>query len=277
MIQITAAEVNKLRHTTGAGMMDCKRALQDANGDFDKAIEIIREKGIAVANKRADKEAKEGVCLAKVNADATKGAIIALNCETDFVAINEKFLTFANAILDCALTNLPADLESFKNLKFNDKATVAEAVTEQVGIIGEKIELNFYNKIEAPEVVAYIHMGNKLSTLVAFSKKVSDHQVAKDVAMQVAAMSPIAVDKEDVPQEVADKELEIGRIQAKNEGKPENMLDKIAMGKLSKFYKESTLLNQEFIKDSKQTIKQYLQNADKELKVLKFIRYSLKD
>ena len=273
MAQITAADVSKLRKTTGAGMMDCKKALEEADGNFDKAIEIIRKKGQAIANKRADREASEGVVLAKVTGDASQGAMIVLNCETDFVAKNEDFIKFATSILDTALAEKPADLDALKQLKLGDK-TVADKVVEQIGVIGEKLDLAYYDKIEAPQVIPYIHPGNKLATLVGLNKVV-DLQVGKDVAMQIAAMSPVAVDKTDVPADVIEKEKEIGKEQARREGKPENMLDKIAEGKLNKFFKESTLLNQDFTKDNKLSVRQNLQNTDKELTVTEFKRYSL--
>lgn len=273
MAQITAADVNKLRQTTGAGMMDCKVALQEADGNFEKAIEIIRKKGQAIANKRADREAREGVVLAKLNNDSTIGAIIVLNCETDFVAKNENFVRFAQKILDKAIESNPANLDALKQVELDGKP-ITEIIVEQIGIIGEKIELSYFEKIKAAQVVPYIHPGNKLATLAGFNKKTSG-QIAKDIAMQIAAMSPIAVDKADVSPEVIEKEKEIGREQAKREGKPENMLDKIAEGKLAKFFKESTLLNQEFTKDAKKSIRQYLQENDKELTVTGFLRYSL--
>jgi elongation factor Ts len=273
MAQITAADVNKLRQITGAGMMDCKVALQEAEGNFEKAIEIIRKKGQAIANKRADREAREGAVLAKISGDNTQGAIIVLNCETDFVAKNENFVSFARKILDKAIEINPADLESLKKVQL-DGNSIAEKIIEQIGIIGEKIELSYYEKIKAAQVVSYIHPGNKLATLAGFNKKTTE-QVAKDIAMQIAAMSPIAIDKGDVSAEMIEKEKEIGREQAKREGKPENMLDKIAEGKLSKFFKESTLLNQEYTKDAKKSIRQFLQENDKELTVTAFLRYSL--
>jgi elongation factor Ts len=271
MAEIKAADVSKLRKATGAGMMDCKKALQESDGDFEKAFEIIRKKGQAIANKRADRDATEGAVLAK--ADGKKAAIIVLNCETDFVAKNEDFVAFAGKILDIAVANLPASLEELKSLKLDDK-TIEEKVIEQIGIIGEKVELSFYQSIEAESIVPYIHPGNKLATLVGFNKVV-DTQVGKDIAMQIAAMAPVAVDKEDVPAEVIEKEKEIGREQAKLEGKPENMLDRIAEGKLNKFFQDATLLNQAFTKDSKKTVKQYLKEADADLKVTGFIRFSL--
>ena len=274
MAQISAADVSKLRKATGAGMMDCKKALQEADGDFNKAIEVIRKKGQAVANKRADREASEGVVLAKTTADAKNGVIISLNCETDFVAKNDDFVKFASSILDLALENKPASLDELKALKLGER-TVEEQVIEQTGIIGEKIDLSYYESISDAYVITYIHPGNKLSTIVGFNKEIGDIQIAKDVAMQVAAMAPVAVDKDDVDQETINKEIEIGKEQAKQEGKPENLLEKIAMGKLNKFFKESTLLNQDFTKDNKKTIRQYLQEADKELTVTKFYRYTL--
>lgn len=273
MAQISAADVGKLRKTTGAGMMDCKKALQEADGDFDKAIQIIRKKGQAIANKRADREASEGVVLSKPNTDGTFGAMIALNCETDFVAKNEDFVKFGYTILDRAIDTKPADLEALKNESIDGK-TIAELIVEQIGVIGEKIDLSYYQKIEAPQVVSYIHHGNKLATLVGLNKVVNV-EVGKDVAMQIAAMSPVAIDKDDVPAETKEQELAIGREQAIKEGKPENIVDKIAEGKLNKFYKEYTLLNQDFTKDSKKSIRQFLQDTDKDLTVTSFLRHTL--
>lgn len=274
MATINAADVAKLRRVTLAGMMDCKKALEESGGDFDKAIEIIRKKGQAVANKRADKLATEGVVLSKVSSDNKLGALIVLNSETDFVAKNAEFVSLANNILDIALVKKPADLEALKALPF-EKSTVGEKVTEFVGIIGEKLELSYYEKIEAAHVQAYIHPGNRLATIAGFSKAGINIQVYKDVAMQIAAMSPVAVDKDDVPASVIAQEIEIGKEQARREGKPEEMLEKIAQGKLGKFFKESTLLNQEFVKDNKMTIRQYLQSIDKDLTVTAFKRFTL--
>lgn len=275
---ITAAEINKLRQMTGAGMMDCKKALEEANGDYEKAQEIIRKKGQLVAAKRADREATEGVVLSKISADATFGALTVLCSETDFVAKNESFVQFAASINDLAVAQKPADIDALKQLKLGN-LTVAEAVMEKVGVIGEKIDLILYKKIEAAEVIAYIHPGNKLATLVGFSKKLGDIQIGKDVAMQVAAMNPVAVDKDSVPAEVVTKEKEIAmeqtRLDKKNEGKPANIVEKIAEGRLEKFFKENTLVNQEFIKDSKLTVGQYLAKVDKDLKVTGFVRYTL--
>jgi elongation factor Ts len=274
MAVINAADVAKLRRVTLAGMMDCKKALEESEGNFDKAIEIIRKKGQAVANKRADREATEGVVLSKVSPDGKTGAIIVLNSETDFVAKNADFQALANKILDIAVTKKPANLEALKSLPL-DGGKVGEKVVEYIGIIGEKLDLSYFEKIEAAHVQAYIHPGNRLATLVGFTKSGIDDQVYKDVAMQIAAMNPVAVDKDFVPESVIAQELEIGKEQARRDGKPEEMLEKIAQGRLTKFFKESTLLNQEFVKDNKITIRQYLQSVNKELTVTEFKRYTL--
>ncbi len=271
---ITAADVSKLRKMTGAGMMDCKNALTEAGGDFDKAVEIIRKKGQAVANKRADREAKEGVVLAKTSDDAKRGALVVLNCETDFVAKNESFVALTESILDLGLKNNATSLDELNELQING-VSVKEIITEQVGVIGEKLELSYFESIAAEKTVAYIHPGNKLAALVGFNRADVDDQVAKDVAMQVAAMNPVSVNRDSVSKDVIDKELEIGKEMARNEGKPEAMLDKIAEGRLNKFFKESTLLEQAFVKDNKLSIKQYLQQSNKDLTVTNFLRYSL--
>ncbi len=274
MATITSADVAKLRRVTLAGMMDCKKALEEADGNFDKAIGIIRKKGQAVANKRADREATEGVVLSKTTPNGKLGVMIVLNSETDFVAQNAEFIGLANKILDTALAGNPANLDALKALSL-DGVKVGEKVIEYVGIIGEKLEISYFDKIEAAHVQAYIHPGNRLASLVGFTKAGLNNQVYKDVAMQIAAMNPVAVDKADVPPSVIAQEIEIGKEQARRDGKPEDMLDKIAQGKLSKFFKENTLLNQEFVKDNKQTIGQYLKAVDKDLTVTAFKRYSL--
>ncbi|MDD4108779.1 MAG: translation elongation factor Ts, partial [Prolixibacteraceae bacterium] len=256
-MSFTTADVVKLRKVTGAGMMDCKNALKEAEGNFDRAHDIIREKGKLIANKRADREASEGVVLSKVTDDKKFGAMIVLNCETDFVAKNENFIAFADSILDKALQDKPADLDALRGLDLEGRSVEAH-VTEQTGIIGEKLDLSYFSKIEAGTVIGYIHPGNKLATIVGFNKPDVENQVAKDIAMQVAAMSPIAVDKDGISQETADKELEIAKEKFRQEGKPEAMLEKIALGSLNKWYKDVTLLNQEFIKDGKVTVKEYL-------------------
>jgi len=270
---ITAADVNKLRQQTGAGMMDCKNALVEADGDFDKAVDILRKKGQKVAAKRSDRDAAEGLVIGKTTADNKRGVLIVLNCETDFVAKNEDFVAFANKIVDLAIEKNPADLNALLALNFDGK-TVAEKITEEVGKIGEKIELSAYETVEAAHVVAYNHPGNKIASIVGLNKD-GFAEVAKEMAMQVAAMNPVAVDKDDVPQSVVEKELEIGREVAAQEGKPAEMLDKIAQGKLNRFFKESTLLNQDFIREHKKSIRQYLQEKDKELTVTEFKRISL--
>lgn len=274
MSNISAADVAKLRRMTGAGMMDCKKALEEASGDFEKAQELIRKRGQAIANKRADREASEGVVLAKTTADGKTGMMIALNCETDFVAKNADFIALGNKILDAALKAGPADLEALKDVVVDGKKA-ADLVLEKSGITGEKFELTFFSSINAPAVQAYIHAGNKLSTLVGFSKGDIDSQVYKDVAMQVAAMNPVSVDKDDVPEKILAQELEIAKELARREGKPADMLDKIAQGKLNKFFKEGTLMNQEFIKDNKLSVRQYLESQDKSLKATAFVRYTL--
>jgi elongation factor Ts len=274
MAAINAADVAKLRRVTLAGMMDCKKALEESDGNFEKAIEIIRKKGQAVANKRADKVASEGVVLSKVSSDGKNGAIMVLNSETDFVAKNADFMALANKILDIAVIKKPANLDELKSLPM-DSGKVGEKVVEYVGIIGEKLDLSYFEKIEASHVQAYIHPGNRLATLVGFTRAGLDVQVYKDVAMQIAAMNPVAIDKDFVPESVVAQEIEIGKEQARRDGKPEEMVEKIAQGKLSKFFKESTLLNQDFVKDNKMTIRQYLQSVNKELTVTEFKRFTL--
>ncbi len=273
-MSFTTADVVKLRKVTGAGMMDCKGALADADGNFERAVEIIREKGKLVANKRADRDAAEGVVLAKVSADKKFGAMVVLNCETDFVAKNENFVAFADSILNIALENKAESLEELKAFNLNER-TIETQVTEQTGVIGEKIELSYYAKINAETVIGYIHPGNKLATLVGFNKADVDINVAKDVAMQVAAMAPVAVDKDSVSPKVVEKELAIAKEKYRQEGKPEAMLDKIAQGALNKFFQESTLLNQTYVKDGKISIKEFLSQNDKGLTVTAFDRYTL--
>lgn len=271
---ITASEVNKLRQQTGAGMMDCKKALEESNGDFEKAIDYLRKKGQKVAANRADRDAKEGLVLAKTTADNKRAAVVVVNCETDFVAKNEDFGVFANTVLTAAIEKNPATVDALKALPYNNEITIADKFIEQIGKIGEKIDLPYYQTITGETVFAYNHPGNRLACAVAFNKVVTE-EVAKNVAMQVAAMAPVAIDKDDVSAEMLERELEVAREQVRAEGKPEDMVEKIAQGKVNKFYKESTLLNQEFIKDNKLTIRQYLQSIDKDLTVTAFKRYAL--
>lgn len=271
---ITASEVNKLRQQTGAGMMDCKKALEESNGDFEKAIDYLRKKGQKVAANRADRDAKEGLVLAKATADNKRGVLVVVNCETDFVAKNEDFGVFANTVLTAAVEKNPANIDALKALPFNSEITIADKFIEQIGKIGEKIDLPYYETVAGETVYAYNHPGNRLACVVAFNKTVSE-EVSKNIAMQVAAMAPVAVDKEGVSTEMLERELEVAREQIRAEGKPEDMVEKIAQGKIAKFYKESTLLNQEFIKDNKLSIRQYLQSIDKDLTVTSFKRYAL--
>lgn len=270
---VSMADITKLRKMTGAGMMDCKNALNDAEGDFDKAMKIIREKGQAVAAKRSDREASEGCVLAK--AENGFGAIIALKCETDFVAKNEDFVKLTQDILDAAVANKCKTLDEVMNLPFGD-ATVAQAVVDRSGITGEKMELDGYMTVEGPAISVYNHQNkNFLCTLVVLNKDV-DGKIGHEVAMQVAAMSPIAVDEKDVPAEILEKEKEIAADKARQEGKPENMIEKIAMGRIGKFYKEVCLLKQEYIQDAKLTVADFLKQTDKDLTVVAFKRFTLR-
>jgi elongation factor Ts len=273
---ISAQDVNKLRKMTGAGMMDCKKALTEANGDFEKAIEILRKKGQKISASRADKEVSEGSIFIQSNADNTRSILIALNCETDFVAKNEEFQKLGTLIVETAAKFNPSGIEQLLQLKA-DNLTVNEKIMELMGKIGEKIEISAYEVLEGEKVVSYIHANNKLGVLVALkgSNGAEVVNAGKDVAMQIAAMSPVAVDKDDVPQEVVEKEIEIGKEQARAEGKPENMLEKIAVGKLNKFYKEYTLLNQQFVKDNSLTVGKYLDNIKNGLTVASFKRISI--
>lgn len=269
---VTMAEITHLRKMTGAGMMDCKNALTEAEGDFDKAVEIIRKKGQAVAAKRSDRDAAEGCVLAKSVGEFA--AVIALKCETDFVAKNADFVALTQEILDLAIANQSADMDAVNALPLG-KGTVADAVVDRSGITGEKTELDGYGFVKGATTVAYIHPGNKLATIVALNQAGIDTQVARDVAMQVAAMNPIAIDRASVPADVIAKEKTVAAEKAREEGKPENMLEKIAEGRIGKFYKEVCLLEQEFVKDSKLTIAQYLESVSKGLTVTDFKRFTL--
>lgn len=273
MTKISASDVAKLRKMTGAGMMDCKNALNESNGDFDEAIDILRKKGQKVAGKRADREASEGAVLAKESDDGKTAVMISLNCETDFVAKNDDFVKFAAQILDIAADKKPNNLEELLSLDING-VKISDEITNQTGVIGEKIELGYFDKVEGESVSAYIHMGNKLASIASFNKKI-DKNAGKDVVMQIAAMSPVAVDKDDVPKEVIDKEVEIGKELAIQEGKPADLAEKIAVGRLNKFFKESTLLNQQWVKDNKKTIRDFLKEVDSDIQVLGFKRFSI--
>ena len=273
---ITAKEVNKLRKMTGAGMMDCKKALVETDGDFDKAIEILRKKGQKLSEKRANRETKEGSIFVRTSEDASEAVLVAFTCETDFVAKNEDFKTLGGEIADAAMANKPADLEALRDLSLGEQ-TVREKATDLLGKIGEKLEVTVYERIAGEQVVSYIHSTGKLGVLVALAG-VNDADVAdagKDVAMQIAAMNPIALDKEGVDQATIEKEIEIGKEQARQEGKPEQILDKIAQGKLNKFFKQNTLLSQAFVKEPKQSVAQYLDGVSKGLTVADFKRVAI--
>ena len=275
MAAISAKDVKKLRDLTGAGMMDCKKALVEADGDTDKAIEYLRKKGQKMAGKRADRDAKEGVVIALTSANRNNGVIIRLGCETDFVAKGDSFIALGNSMAELALKKLPASLEDLLALPYEGSMTVAEKLVEQIGVIGEKVEISKYEKIETTagegQVIPYIHMGYRAAVIVALNLEGPTFiEPGKNVAMQVAAMRPIALDKDGVDASLVEKEIEIGKDQARQEGKPEAILDKIAMGRLNKFYKERTLLNQMYVKSNKQSITQYLQSVDKKLTVTDF-------
>lgn len=273
---ITAKDVNKLRQMTGAGMMDCKKALVEAEGDFEKAVELLRKKGQKVSASRADRETSEGIVVTRTSDDGKKGVVIAFTCETDFVAKNEDFIALANEVADLAFENAPADIDALKALKTGG-LTLGEKIIENTGKIGEKLEISSYETLEGDAVVPYIHLNGKLGVLVAL-KNVnggSVEEAGKDVAMQIAAMNPVAVDKDGVDSKTVEKEIEIGKEQARQEGKPENIIDKIAQGKLQKFFKENTLLSQAFVKDNSVSIQQYLDSVNKGLTVSDFKRIAI--
>ena len=273
---ITAAEVNKLRQQTGAGMMDCKNALVEADGDFETAIDILRKKGQKIAAKRGENEASEGLVLAQTAADGKSGVVLALNCETDFVAKNDGYMQLVQSILDIALKNMPSSADELKALAYDDKLTVADKITEQIGVIGEKLDLSSYATIHADKVVAYNHPGNQLATLVGLnSSSAAAEDAGKQVAMQVAAMNPIALNKDGVDSRTIEREIEVGKELAIQEGKPADMAEKIAMGRLNKFFQENTLLSQQFVRDNKLTVEQFLTNSEKGLTVVDFKRFSL--
>lgn len=273
---ITAADVNKLRQMTGAGMMDCKNALVETNGDFEAAIDALRKKGQKVAAKRGDNDASEGVIFAQATADGKSGVVMTLNCETDFVAKNEDFRGFVQTILDIAIANLPASIDALMALPYDAKLTVADKITEQVGVIGEKLQISGLEIVKADRVVAYNHPGNQLAAIVGLnSSSDTAEEAGRQVAMQVAAMNPIALNKDLVDSNTIERELEIGKELAIQEGKPADMAAKIAEGRLSKFFKENTLLSQPFVRDNKLTVEQFLETSEKGLTVTDFKRLSL--
>ncbi|HNL07527.1 MAG TPA: translation elongation factor Ts [Chitinophagales bacterium] len=271
-VTISAADVNKLRQVTGAGMMDCKKALTASGGDFDGAIEFLRKQGQKVADKRQDREATEGAAVAKSNDNKTKGVAICLSCETDFVAKNDAFVALAHQVADVALNSNATTTEELLQQPI-EGMTLAEKLTEQVGRIGEKLEISAFEVLQGELVVPYIHMGNRVAVLVALSKSSDDLEVAgRDVAMQVAAMKPIAVDESSVAKNIIDREMEIGKDLAIKEGKPANIAEKIAQGYVTKYLKENTLVNQAFVKDSSKTVKQYVESVQKGTSVVAFKR-----
>jgi len=276
MSNISAADVKRLREITGVGMMDCKKALEEAHGDFDTAIEILRKKGQKVAAKRADRDAKEGLVLSRSADGGVLGILVEVNAETDFVSRNEEFGAFASEIADVVLAHRPADMDAMNALVLPSSGrSIEEASTDMTGKIGEKIGVRRFALVEAPEgsqVVSYIHSGSRLGVLVVASGEGAE-DVARDVAMQVAAMNPVALSRDDVPQATKEKELEIGRELARNEGKPEQMLDRIAEGKLNRYYKDNVLLEQPFVKDSSLSVEQMLKQ--KGVKVSRFVRFAL--
>jgi len=276
MSVISAQDVNKLRQMTGAGMMDCKKALTEADGDFEKAIEILRKKGQKVSASRSDRDAKEGSVFIKVSDDKKEAILIALNCETDFVAKNEEFQALGKLIVDTAYANKPADRDALLGLKAGD-LTLNDKIVELVGKIGEKIEVSEYVHMSGETVVAYIHAGSKLGVLVSL-KGVNGKDVVdagKDVGMQIAAMNPVGIDEKSVDKTIIEKELEIAKAQILAEGKPENMIEKIAQGKLQRFFKDNTLLHQPFVKDNSKTVGQYLDGITKGLTVAEFKRVAI--
>lgn len=275
MSSISAADVKRLREITGVGMMDCKQALQEADGDFDKAIELLRKKGQKVAAKRAEREAKEGAVVAAVADDGSAGVLVEVNAETDFVARNETFVQFAEGVARLALRERPADLDALLALPYADGRTVGETVTDLTGKIGEKIDVRRLALLEAAPghtVVAYVHPGAKLGVLVEMQGPEAE-EAGRDVAMQAAAMNPIAATREEVPAEVREKELEIGREAARAEGKPEHMLDRIAQGKLERFFKDHVLVEQPFVKDASKSVGQML--AERGTSLVRFVRFAL--
>jgi elongation factor Ts len=273
---ITASDVNKLRQQTGAGMMDCKNALVEANGDFEAAVDILRKKGQKIAAKRGDNEAREGLIISQATADGKAGVIVTLNCETDFVAKNDGYKNLVQSIVDLALEKLPSSVEDLKALPYDSKLSVDEKIIEQVGVIGEKLDLSNYAVVKADKVVAYNHPGNQLATLVGLNSG-SDvvEDAGRQVAMQIAAMNPIAINKDGVDARTIEREIEIGKELAIQEGKPAEMAEKIAMGRLNKFFQENTLLSQQFVRDNKLTVDQFLSSTETGLTVLDFKRFSL--
>jgi elongation factor Ts len=274
---ITASDVNKLRQQTGAGMMDCKNALVEADGDFEAAVDILRKKGQKIAAKRGDNDAKEGVIIAQSSADGKSGVILGLNCETDFVAKNDGYVAMVQSLVDIALEKLPTTVEELKALPFDARLSVEEKIIEQVGVVGEKLDLSVYSVINGNFVAAYNHPGNQLATLVGLSSSSAADiaEAGRQVAMQIAAMNPIAIDKNGVDARTIEREIEVGKDLAIQEGKSADMAEKIALGRLNKFFQENTLLSQAFVRDNKMTVEQFLNSTEKDLTVTDFKRFSL--
>ena len=269
---ITASEINNLRQATGAGMMDCRKALTESNGDFEAAIDWLRKQGQKVAAKRSDREAKEGVIIAKTTSDNKAGIVICISCETDFVSKNADFVAFAQSIADAAISNDVKSADELNNIEING-TTVSDLINDKLASIGEKIAVSKFERIEAPYVASYIHGANRMGVLVGFSKEGAD--AGKDVAMQIAAMNPLAIDESLISPETIAREKEIAIEQIKAEGKPAEMAEKIAMGKVNKFFKDNTLLAQPYVKDNSKSVGDYLKSVDSELKVTEFKRVAL--
>jgi elongation factor Ts len=272
MSTITASDINKLRQATGAGMMDCRKALTESNGDFEAAIDWLRKQGQKVAAKRSDREAKEGVVLAKTLADNKSGIVLCISCETDFVSKNADFVAFANSIMDAAIANNVKSAEELNNVEING-AKVSDLINDKLAAIGEKIEISKFERVEAPFVASYIHGANRMGVLVGLSAAAAE--AGKDVAMQIAAMNPLAVDESSIPAEVIAREKDIAIELVKAEGKPAEMAEKIAMGKLNKFFKDNTLMAQAFVKDGNQSVADFLKSVQADLKVTEFKRVAL--
>ena len=272
-MSISAQDVKELRDATGVGMMDCKKALEEADGDFDKAVELLRKKGQKVAAKRADREAEEGLVVTSISEDASTGAIVEVNCETDFVARNDDFQSFADRVADIVLNEQPGDLESLHALSYNGERTVKEELVRLTGRIGEKLAIRRFDvlEIEEGDVVSYIHPGSKLGVLVVLTGE--DEQAQLDVAMQIAALNPVAVSRDEVPESVQEKEKEIARDAAISEGKPEHIIDNIVEGKLNRYFQDNVLLEQDFVKDASTSVQEMLDEAGVEIKT--FVRYAL--
>ena len=269
---ITASEINKLRQQTGAGMMDCRKALVESNGDFEEAIDYLRKKGQKVAALRGDREAKEGVVIAKTNSDNTIGMVLNVSCETDFVSKNADYIAFAQSIMEAALANDVKYVEELNQVKI-DGETIADKLHDQVAKIGEKISVSRFERVDAPFVAAYIHGSYRMGVLVGMNKE--SVEAGKDVAMQIAAMDPLAIDQSGISEEVVARERNIAIEQIKAEGKPAEMAEKIAVGKLNKYFKDNTLLAQAYVKDGNQSVGDFLKNLDADLKVIEFKRVAL--